>query len=191
MSKYKVYEGFEVGDLQLVLEPKLHIDEFRSKMGKDSEICVISFLINDRQAAIDLVDFFERGYDFILDCDISDSELRPGSYLVFVEFQRRRRLIQQLQKIISDLSASAQLNMKDWKFRYMGEEDYHSLTPENLLKYVPLFPRAYNERFNQPIEEVRTLAGLKNEKFIPQDPMIEQLMFNAGISYESDNGKFS
>ena len=55
-------ESFEVGDLKLVLEPKIHIDEFCSKIGKDSEIVVLSFLINDRQAAIDVVDFIEKGF---------------------------------------------------------------------------------------------------------------------------------
>ena len=85
----KLFEGFEVGDLKLILEPKIHIDEFAAKAGKDDEIIVFSFLIHDRQAAMDIVDFFEKGYDFILDADISTSEIRPGSYLVFVEILRR------------------------------------------------------------------------------------------------------
>jgi len=39
----KLFEGFEVSDLVNVLEPKIHIDEFNSKMGKDDDIIVLSF----------------------------------------------------------------------------------------------------------------------------------------------------
>jgi hypothetical protein len=174
-------EGFEVGDLSRVLVPKLHIDEFCSKIGKDDNIAVISFLINDKQAGIDLVDFFERGYDFLLDADISESEIKPGSYLVFVEVLRRFRLIEQIFKLISDLSASSLLNINDWSFKYMDDEDYHKLNKQNLKSCVPLYPRAYRERFNKPITEIQTLAGIQTESIIAQDNLIQSLMHAAGI----------
>jgi len=111
----KITEGFQVGDLKLVLEPYIEIDMYRSKIGNDDEIVVVNFLVNDKQAAIDLVTFLECGYSFILDADISTSEIKPGAYLVFVEFLRRLRIIPQIFKIISDLSASSGINKDSWK----------------------------------------------------------------------------
>ena len=177
----KLTEGFEIGDLKLVLEPKIHFDEFKSKMGKDSDVLVISFLINDKQAGADLIDFFERGYDFILDADISDSELRPGSYLVFVEMLRRKRAIEQVFRLLSDLSAASQINPTEWKFKYFTDEDYYPLTPGNLKLYVPLSPRAYKNIAGRVVEDIKVLSGLPVEQYKPLDGEIEKLMFNSGL----------
>ena len=178
----KVYESFEVGDLKLVLEPKIHIDEFSSKIGKDDEICVLSFIVNDRQAAIDLVDFFEKGYDFCLDADISASEVKPGTYLVFVELLRRMRIIPQIFKLVSDLEAASGLSKKNWKFRYVTGKDYYTLNKEELKKHVPLSPKSYRERVVTPIEEMQKLSGIPvNESFSREDTALQVLQHAAGI----------
>jgi hypothetical protein len=177
----KLFEGFQTNDLVGVLENKIHIDEFAPKMGKDEDVVVLSFLVNDKQASIDLIDFLERGYDFLLDCDLSASEIRPGSYLVFVELLRRRRLIEQIFTLLSDLSAASQLNINDWKFRYMNEDKYYPVTAEEMKIHIPLYPRAYKERFNKPIEGLKQAAGLKTENYYYADNAIEHLQHNAGI----------
>jgi len=177
----KINEGFEVGDLALVLEPRIEIDMYASKIGKDDEICVISFLVNDKTAAQDLVSFFENGYDFILDADISASEVKPGSYLVFVELLRRLRIINQLFKIISDLSAASELNKDEWKFRYVTDEKYYPLTEEALKKHVPLTARAYKERVTEPIKEMQQLSGITIYESIDKDMELETIQHAAGI----------
>lgn len=181
MTTQQTNEGFGVGDLKLVLTPKIHIDEFCSKIGKDSEIIVISFLINDRQAAIDVVDFLEKGYEFILDADISASEIRPGSYLIFVEILRRTRIIEQLFKIISDLSAASELNNNEWKFRYLTDDKYYPLTKEELKKHVPLSPGVYNKTVKTPVDEIKTLSGIPIYENYPVTPAIQTLQHAAGI----------
>lgn len=181
MRNIFIHENFSVKDLVNVLENKLHIDQFSSKIGKDEDIIVLSFLVNDKQAALDLVSWLETGYNFLLDCDLSDSELKPGSYLVFVEMLRRRRVIEQIFLLLSDLSAASQLNINDWKFRYMNEEGYHKLTAEELKIHIPLYPRAYKERFNKPIDILKHNAGLQTENYYHKDSLIEKLQFDAGI----------
>ena len=182
-----VSESFEVGDLKMVLEPKIHIDEFCTKIGKDDEICVISFLINDKAAAIDLVDFIEKGYDFCLDADISASEIRPGSYLVFVELLRRARIIPQIFKIISDLSAAGELNKREWKFRYVTDENYYPLTKKDLKAHVPLTPRAYKERVVEPIDEMKKLSGIPVYESFAQNLELQVLQHAAGINRPTRN----
>jgi len=183
----KIVEGFEVNDLNGVLEPKIHIDEFVSKIGKDSDIMVLSFLLADRTAALDLVNFLEIGYGFILDADISASEIKPGSYLVFVEILRRGRAISQIFQIIDNLRASSGLNRKDWHFSYINNKQYHELTAENLKKYVPLSPRAYRKSVVEPIQEIQKLSGLSIQESFACDNDIEQLMRAAGINPDSRN----
>ena len=46
--------GFEVNDLKDVLQPWVHVDEYRSKLGRDDKNCVVSFAIDDPVAAADL-----------------------------------------------------------------------------------------------------------------------------------------
>jgi hypothetical protein len=179
----KVLESFEISDLKFVLEPSIHIDEFCSKIGKDDEIAVISFLVNDKRAALDVIGFFENGYDFILDADISASEIKPGSYLVYVEILRRRRLITQIFQLISDLSAASQLKQNEWKFKYMDDE-YHPLSEKNLKLFVPLSPRNYREQINRPIDNLKQAAGIKTESYVSTDPLIQTLMHAAGIPYD-------
>lgn len=175
-------ESFEVGDLKLVLEPKLHIDEFCSQIGKDNEIIVISFLVNDKEAATDIVDFLEKGYDFILDADVSASEVKPGSYLVFVELLRRNRVVHQIFKIISDLQAASGLNIEDWKFRYVTDNDkYYPLTKEALKAHVPLSPRAYKDVVVTPVEEMKKLSGIPVYENIEKDLDIQAIQHAAGI----------
>ena len=174
-------EGFGVGDLKLVLEPYLEIDMYKSKIGKDDEICVINFLVNDKQAAIDLVDFIEKGYNFCLDADISSTEFKPGSYFVFVELLRRLRIIPQIFKIISDLSAASELNLSKWKFRYVTSDEQYHLTKEELKKHVPLSPKSYKETVVTPIEEILKLSGVPIKESFLKDETLQSLQHAAGI----------
>jgi len=155
-----INESFEVNDLKLVLEPTLHIDEYQSKIGRDYDIIVVSFFLRDKQAAIDLVNFFEIGYEFILDADISSSEIDAGSFVVFVELMRRYRAVDQIFKLVDDLKAASGYKRKDWKFKYINEEGYHPLTVENIKEFIPLSPRAYKDNVIAPIEEMMALSGL-------------------------------
>jgi hypothetical protein len=156
----KVVEGFEVNDLKNVLHDKIHIDEFNSKIGDDDQNIVVSFMVDDRNAAEDLIEFFERGYEFILDADLSTSEVRPGSYLVFVEIPRRSKFFEQIMEILEDLRASSNIDPTSWKFRYLRDVNYYPLNKENVLKYVPISPRIYRERFMTSLDEVRIAAGI-------------------------------
>ena len=71
MSKFNLTEGLGYKDLAGMLKNTVYIDDFSSKMGDDDEIVVASFYVRDHQAAMDLVNWFEKGYDFIMDADMS------------------------------------------------------------------------------------------------------------------------
>ena len=65
-SHSPLLEGLQYRDLDGIMKPTVHVDEFSSKMGDDEDIIVLSFFVRDLQAAKDLVNWFEKGYDLSL-----------------------------------------------------------------------------------------------------------------------------
>jgi hypothetical protein len=174
-------EGFEVGDLREVLQPWIHVDEYKSKMGRDDKNCVVSFALDDRQAAQDLVDFLERGYDYVLDADISNSEVSVNRYLVFLELPRRTTLYERISRILSDLRAASDIDPTTWRFKYMKEKDYRPFTQDEFDQVVALSPRTYRKRYQKPIDDMKTAAGLPVSTPPVEDEDLKQLQNLAGI----------
>ena len=80
-----LFEALEYKDMEGILKPTVHIDEFASKMGDDDEIIVISFFVRSKQAARDLASWFEKGYDFVqLSASLDGTNWTPlcGNYTV-------------------------------------------------------------------------------------------------------------
>ena len=73
-----VFEALGYKDMEGLLKPTIHVDEFTSKMGEDDDIIVLSFFIRDPGAAKDLMNWFEKGYDFVIDADKSPGEIKPN-----------------------------------------------------------------------------------------------------------------
>ena len=113
--------GLEYKCLSGMMKPTIHIDEFKSKMGEDDDVCVASFYITDENAAKDLVSWFEKGYDFILDADRSPGEIKPNKYLVYVEMRRRSNLANNLSQIIEDLQTLTDIEPTEWTFKHKKE----------------------------------------------------------------------
>ena len=61
----KLFEGLEAGDLARLIHPELHVDEFKSKLGDDADVVVVSFKVDSKEPANDLVAFIEKGYDWV------------------------------------------------------------------------------------------------------------------------------
>jgi hypothetical protein len=60
---YKVLEeGLRKGDLEDLIYPIFEVDKFRSKMGEDRDVCVVTFQAKDRYPAKDLMEFIEKGF---------------------------------------------------------------------------------------------------------------------------------
>lgn len=128
-------EGLLSGDLKFLVDNIFEVDSYSSKMGEDKDIVVISFTVNSKDPANDLVEFVENGYDFVLDADISPGELSDGKYKVFVEIERNQRIPEQVLELLNGVSNLTEIN--DFKFRYY--KSFHSLeaTKENLDGTIP------------------------------------------------------
>jgi len=162
-----------------LLKPTIHVDEFTSKMGDDDDIIVLSFFVRNPDAAKDLMNWFERGYDFVIDADRSPGEIKTNRYLVFVEIRRRSTAGAHVNQLLDDLSTLTEYEPKDWTIVYEGEDV--PFTQEDFERIVPLSPKAYREAHDKDLNEVRIAAGLPVKSFYEKDDDIKSIQSAAGI----------
>ena len=152
-------ESLDFKDLEGMLKPTIHVDEFSSKMGDDDDIIVVSFFVRNPQAARDLMNWFEKGYDFVVDADRSPGEIKPNRYLVYVEIRRRSTAGANVEQLLNDLNTLTEFEgAEDWTMHYKDREV--PFTRDTFDSMVPLTPRAYREKYEQDLNEMRVAAGL-------------------------------
>jgi hypothetical protein len=137
-------EGLRSGDLKEFVNDTFTIDQYRSKMGEDQDIVVLGFTVREKHPAMDLVEFIERGYPFILDADMSIGEERSGKYTVFVELERTKNLPSQLAHMFGGISQLC--DCWDWRFRYQKDSESSKFSPEAITETVPMSPEEYQAR---------------------------------------------
>ena len=177
-------ENLEHGDLKRLVNPELHIDEYKSKMGNDDAVCVVSFKVSGKEAATDLMSFIEKGYDWVLDADVSSGEKEGGDYLVFVETDRRSSVPENIIAMINDIRNLTEQTMEEWKFRYHKSAVEHELTVENLANTIPLTPQEYRARYEKDekeLDELKSAAGIAIDTKAPVNEFTESLRIAAGI----------
>jgi hypothetical protein len=175
-----LFESLGFKDLEGLLKPTIHVDEFSSKMGDDDDIITVSFFVRDEQAAKDLMMWFEKGYDFVLDADRSPGEIKPNRYLVFIELRRRSTAGANVEQLLDDLNTLTEYNKDDWTMHYREKEIPFS--QEAFESTVPLTPRAYRERYESELNEMRSAAGLETKRIYDQDDkLLQSIQSAAGI----------
>jgi hypothetical protein len=78
--------------------------------------------VNSEQAGKDVVNWFERGYDWVIDASLSEGEIEVGKYLVFVEMNRRSSGPKRIVELLTDLKTLTGLKPSDWAITVDGEE---------------------------------------------------------------------
>ena len=138
-----IEEGLRKGDLAETVYPIFEIDSFKSKMGEDTDVCVLTFQAKDRYPARDMMEFVEKGYPFVLDADVSAGENEEGEYSVFVEIVRSSKLAEQIMEMVYGLSNLT--GIQDWKFTYYKNKKERNATTENLKSIVPTSSKVYEQ----------------------------------------------
>jgi hypothetical protein len=175
-----LFEALNYKDMEGLMKPTVHVDEFSSKMGDDDDIIVISFFVRDETAAKDLMNWFEKGYDFVIDSDRSPGEIKPNRYLVYVEIRRRSTAGAQVETLIDDLGTLTEFDKDDWTMHYRGKEVPFSR--DEFDRLVPLSPRAYRERYESELNEMRIAAGLSVvTTYDRKDRALQAIQSAAGI----------
>ena len=175
-------EGLEKNDLARLVHPELHIDEFKSKLGRDEDVCVISFKVDGKEPSLDLVNFIEKGYDWVIDADVSSGEMSDGDYIVFVETERTSELPDNIMMMMNDIMNVTGQDLDEWRVRYRNAKQEHELTKETLTNMIPLTSKEYLEVYgNTEIDKLKAASGVKVKTKAPTNELTESLRIAAGI----------
>ena len=172
-------EALEYKDMEGMIKPTIHVDEFAAKMGDDDDIIVISFFVRGEQAARDLVNWFEKGYDWVMDADRSPGEIRPGRYLVYIEMRRRSTAGERVAEAIEDLATLTEFEPAAWTMHYDGNTTPFSR--EEFDRQVPLSPKDYRAQKETDLNEMRAAAGIEPVQVFEREQDIRHLQSAAGI----------
>ena len=152
-------EGLKAKDLEHFVSNLFLVDTYKSKMGEDRDVAVISFRVRDRLPAIDLMEFLERGYEYVLDADISSGEESDGKYSVFVEIERDRHLPKRIEEMLGGVGRLTGID--EWRYRYHKEWRSKEYTIENITEEVPLDPNSYDNYLHE--SKVSTIKNFLNQ----------------------------
>lgn len=141
-----VNEGLRSKDLEGMVYSLFEVDTFKSKMGEDKDVCVISFHVRERAPAKDLMEFIEKGYSFVLDADVSSGENEKGEYSVFVEISRTPKLVENIKELCYGVRKLTGID--DFQFKYHRKEGVHQVSEETLASIIPPDAPAYEGMLN-------------------------------------------
>lgn len=112
---------------------KITIDHFSPKSGTEEEIIVVAFYAVDKDPAHDLETFLQRSALEIVDVDVSPNPDEDGYYIVFVELEKDRQIVEKISFLIKDIeNITGEL---DWKVKPYLAVDWYSLDDPEFLKY--------------------------------------------------------
>ena len=175
-----INESLRRNDLRDLVKKVFEIDSYKSKIGDDNDVVVLSFTVTNEDPARDLENFVEMGYDFVLDADRSPGEIKPNRYLVYVELRRRSTAGSHVETLIDDLGTLTEFEPKDWTMHYRGEELPFSRDAFDAT--VPLSPREYRERYEKDLNEMRVAAGMPVvTTYDKKDRALQSIQSAAGI----------
>ena len=137
----KITDSLRAGDLRHMIKKVFGVDSYKSKVGNDEEVVVLSFVVSEEDPAKDLENFIEMGYDFVLDADVTPGETDDGEFLVFVELERGKHVAEQIIEIINGVTKLTEFDYM--RFRYFKNFKSQEATEENLSAIVPSDKNSY------------------------------------------------
>jgi hypothetical protein len=91
--------------------------------------------------------FIEKGYNFVLDADISSGENKDGEYSVFVEISRSDKLAEHIEELTYGVKKLTGLD--EFKFKYYKQTHVHEVNTDNLKSKIPSSVNEYKEFVNR------------------------------------------
>jgi hypothetical protein len=137
-----ITESLHSQDLKNLVKKVFEIDSYKSKIGDDQDVVVLSFTVDHEDPAKDLENFVEMGYDFVLDADVSPGETDDGNYKVFIELERSRHTAEQILELLTGIEKLT--GMSDMRFRYFKSFKSQDANLENLTSTIPVDKNAYD-----------------------------------------------
>jgi hypothetical protein len=180
-----INEDLLAGDLAHLVSHIFDIDSFKSKIGEDGEMVVLSFTVDDKLPADDLARFLEMGYEFVLDADATNGPTDNGKHKVFVEMKRDRHTPKHIIELLDGIARLTGID--NFKFRYYKSFKSIPATLETLEQAIPINSNEYEDRINN--NQMNNFSNFFNRGFIENvDVLGDDLRFQK-IFAESINMK--
>jgi hypothetical protein len=178
----KLTEGIDYKDFVRQIFPVLSIDEYEAKTGSDDETVTLAFTVKGKEASEDLASWFEKGYDFVLDAQVSKGEVSRGKHIVFVEMERRSKVPERVIEILEDLETLTNLELADWTIKINETEIGADIN--ELKTNIIISPHLYRQsKENETdLNEMRELSGIEPHKiYTEQDSAVKAFKAMAGL----------
>jgi len=162
--------SLQPNDLKNFVSEIFTVDSYKSKMGQDKEIAVLAFEVQDQEPAKDLMNFIEKGYDFVLDADISTGENSKGKYNVFVEMERNRHLPKNISDLLEEVSIIT--GIENWKYRYYKNFESMNYNEDSANEIIPLNSGDYEsmiETYNQSELDRFFNKGVTEQRYVKEN----------------------
>jgi hypothetical protein len=137
-----IVENLHAGDLKGLVKKTFEIDSYKSKIGDDEDIIVLSFVVESENPAKDLENFIEMGYDFVIDSDLSQGETDDGTFRVYVELERSSHAPAQIMELLKGITLLTDL--PNMRFRYYKSFKSQEASLETLTDTIALDANAYH-----------------------------------------------
>jgi hypothetical protein len=193
-----ISEALRAGELKHLIKNVFEIDNYKSKIGDDRDIVVLSFTVESKDPADDLERFFEMGYQFVMDAESTTGEMDDNKYRVFVEIERSKDIAEQIAELVDGVKKLT--GMEDIRFRYHKEFKSKEATVENLASAIPTDPNTYDQSVkestlnnfsnffrNSYVDDINLLGENIKFKRIHKDP-IELKIVDFGNKHEIHEG---
>lgn len=164
---------YRAGDLKDLIDPIFEVDSYQSKMGDDEDIVVVSFTVEDTNAAKDLVDFIEKGYDFVLDADSTPGEIDNGRYKVFVEMERNRNVSRNIMELLDGVGKISE--RETFKFRYHKKFRSFDATEFNLAENIPTDTSSYIEAISE--SRIDNYKSFFNKSYLENSELLGDTLY--------------
>jgi hypothetical protein len=143
--------SLKTNDLRDMVDHIIEIDSFKSKMGDDEDIVVITLSTRTYESARDLVNFIEKGYEYVLDADATPGEQSDKTYKVFVELERKKDSAENVISMMEDMKSLT--GIQNFKFRYYKNFKSYPLTFDNLKLQLPTTSSMYKMKIKESYME--------------------------------------
>lgn len=162
----------QAGDLKDLVSDQIQIDSYKSKMGDDADIIVLSFDVKEKTAASDLVSFIEKGYRAVLDADSATVEDEKYEYKVYIELDRDESSIDTILEVIDGVSKLTDIT--DFKFQYYKSFKPYDLNAKTLKKHVPTSKEKYNEVVTE--SNMNNFKNFFNKSYLEEITLIDDVL---------------
>ena len=177
-----ILEGLEQDDLARLVHNELHVDEYKSKMGNDEDMVVVSFKVGGKDPAVDLVNFIEKGYQWVIDADTSSGEMDDGDFIVFVELERTPNSANNIINLLLDLKELCGVALDEWRVIYHNSNKEYGI--KSLKSLIPKTPYDYLKKVSkdtEALDKLKAQAGVDIKTKAPNNDFTEGLRLAAGL----------